>query len=90
MSGRGEGAVVRLLLNRIDKTNKKRKKQKLNNAETAVSFILVCLKENLLLGYNNIKLHDENARHSIRHYSRKFRKELWNTNSKKCSNLFNS
>jgi len=48
--------------------------QKLNNAEIAYAFNLVCLKENMLPGYINIKLHDEEARNSDT--ALKFRKEL--------------
>ena len=59
----------RELVRKIEKNN-----QKLNNAEVALSFNLVCLKENILPGYTNIKLHDEKARNlDITH---KFRKEL--------------
>lgn len=36
----------------------------MNNAEVAVALNLVCLKENLLPGCTNIKLHDKNATRS--------------------------
>ena len=45
-------AQKRELIRQIEKTQ-----QKLNNAEVAVAFNIVCLKENMLPGYTNMYIY---------------------------------
>ena len=60
---------TRRLVRNIEQTN-----NKIINCEVAISFNLVCLKEDILPGYTNLKLHHENAR--LRQSTQRFRREL--------------
>ena len=48
--------------------------KKICNAQCAITFNNVCLRENILPGYTNIRLHDESARNDEN--TRRFRREL--------------
>ena len=49
-------------------------RNKIIKAESSLAFNLVCLQENILPGYTEIKLHDESARNE--ESTRRFRREL--------------
>ena len=59
----------RNIVRQLEKTT-----NKISNVEISISFNLVCLQENILPGYTNFKLYNENARH--RESTHQFRKEL--------------